>query len=74
MLSLDGHHTFHVTGGIHRVTPRNAIAPGQSIQLLKQMPSAKVEGSFGTIALKTFINTNDTGLKTIKHSCGFTND
>ncbi|GBM61023.1 hypothetical protein AVEN_73732-1 [Araneus ventricosus] len=30
------------------------------------MPSAKVVDSFGTIALKTFVKKNDTGLKTIK--------
>jgi hypothetical protein len=64
--ALDGHNTFHAMGGIHCITPRNAIAPDQSIQWLKQMPSAKVVGSFGTIALKTFTKRNDTGLKTIK--------
>ncbi|GBN14973.1 hypothetical protein AVEN_66504-1 [Araneus ventricosus] len=64
--SLDGHNTFHAMGGIHCITPRNAIAPDQNIQRLKQMPSAKVVGSFGTIALKTFVNKNDTGLKTKK--------
>ncbi|GBN79879.1 hypothetical protein AVEN_204926-1 [Araneus ventricosus] len=64
--TLDGHNTFHAMSGIHCLTPRNAIAPDQNIQLLKQMPSAKVVDSFGTIALKTFVKKNDTGLKTIK--------
>jgi hypothetical protein len=30
--ALDGHNTFHAMGGIHCITPRNAIAPDQSIQ------------------------------------------
>ncbi|GBM96649.1 hypothetical protein AVEN_240961-1 [Araneus ventricosus] len=51
---------------IHCITPRNTIAPDQNTQRLKQMPSAKVVGSFGTIALKTFVKKHDTGLKTIK--------
>lgn len=64
--TLDGHNTFHAMGGIHCVTPRNAIAPDQNIERLKQMPSAKVVGSFGTIALKTFMKKNNMGLQTIK--------
>ncbi|GBN05256.1 hypothetical protein AVEN_116386-1 [Araneus ventricosus] len=51
--TLDGHNTFHAMGGIHCITIRNAIARDQNIQQLKQMPSAKVVGSFGIIALET---------------------
>lgn len=54
-LTLDGNDTFHAMGGIHCVTPKTAIAPDQIIPRLKQMPSSKVVGSFGNIALKTFV-------------------
>ncbi|KAK9891660.1 hypothetical protein WA026_015628 [Henosepilachna vigintioctopunctata] len=53
-------------GVIHFITPKNAIAPDQNIERLKQMPSTKVVGRFSTIELKTFTKKHDTGLKTIK--------
>ncbi|GBP57162.1 hypothetical protein EVAR_37841_1 [Eumeta japonica] len=64
--TLDGHNTFHVMGDIHCITSKSAIAPDQNIERLKQMPSAKVTGSFGATELKTFTKKNDTGLKTIQ--------
>lgn len=64
--TLDGYNTFHAMGGIHCITPTNAIAPNQNIQRVKQIPSAQVVEKFGAIALKTFEKRNVAGLKSIE--------
>lgn len=75
--TLDGHNSFHAMDGIHCITPRDAIASDQNIQRLNKIPSAKVVGSVGSIALKMFEKRNNTGLKIIKIQnldtvqCGF---
>lgn len=64
--TLDGYNTFHAMGGIHLITPRNAIAPDQRIVRVKKTLPAQLVGEMGAVSLKHFEKAGSPGLKDIK--------
>lgn len=64
--TLDRKHTFHTLGGIHCISPGDAITYNYSIQRLKDLPTAKDMSDFGYFPQKIYEPTNESGLKSIK--------
>lgn len=52
--TIDGHNTFHAMGGIHCISPANAVTSDQPIARVLKKPSADLLGKFGTIKLQSF--------------------
>lgn len=64
--TLDGYNTFHAMGGIHLITPRDAVAPDQRIVRVKKTMPAQLVGEMGAVPLKHFEKAGSAGLNNVK--------
>ena len=64
-ITLDGHHTLHVMGGIRIVTPHDSVLKQQPMNRLKEKLKAEEIAALSTIPIQVVTSNPETGLKNV---------